>query len=102
MKLIRNISVLILFFGIIILTIYMTKSYNFKIEDSVIHKSKLDMEKKKLENELNKHYSKRPTKMFSKMFENSTPWMGYSDPDTIAKNITTYADFDSKKYSSVK
>jgi len=107
MNIIRNISVLILFFGLIILTVYTTRSYNYKIEDSIIHKSKLEMEKRRLQSENDIINNGKPSAAFSNMFEKSTPWMGYSDPDTITKNISdsknidNYAKFDSNKYSTI-
>ena len=107
MKIIRNISILILFFGLIILTIYITRSYNYRIEDTIIHKSKLEMEKRRLQSENDSRNNGKPSVLFSNMFEKSTPWMGYSDPDTITKNISDsnniddYAKFDSNKYSTV-
>lgn len=76
MEILRNISILILFFGIILLTIYLTKSYNKPI---VLEEDNLD---KKIETELDKHYSKLPSKRFSNMFENPSLWMGYADIDS--------------------
>ena len=84
------------------MTIYITRSYNHKIEDSIIYKSKIDMKKRKLKNAIQKYNSQRPSNIFDKMFENSTPWMGYSDPDTVSKNISKNAPFNSNKYSTVK
>ena len=39
--------------------------------------------------------------MFGNMFEEPSVWMGYSDQDTITKNIDGYAEFDTKKYSKL-
>ena len=104
MNIIRNLSVLILFFGIIIMTIYITKSYTYKIEDSLVKQAKLDNKKREMDMLLKKHNSKRPSKIFGNMFTEPTVWMGYSDQDTIDKNISTYDQaFDrnkSQKYSA--
>ena len=89
MNIIKNFSVLILFFGIIILTVYITRTYSYKPED--INKY-VDNNK---ENELLDFESKRPSKIFDNMFKNSTVWMGYSDPDTITKNLNNYTYFQS-------
>lgn len=98
MNIIRNLSVLILFFGIIIMTVYITKSYTYRIEDSIVRKAKLDNKKREMDMLLKKHNSKRPTKIFGNMFEEPTVWMGYSDQDTIDKNISTYEQtFDRKE-----
>tara|TARA_B100001287_G_C22615852_1_gene497519 strand:+ start:15 stop:314 length:300 start_codon:yes stop_codon:yes gene_type:complete len=85
MNLIRNFSVLILFFGIILLTIYITKSYSLPI-DNKIKQYKEDQAKQDLEDNIRKENSTKPSKMFSRMFSEPTVWMGNSDPDTITRN----------------
>ena len=106
MNIIRNLSVLILFFGIIIMTVYITKSYTYKIEDSIVHQARLNNKKREMEDLLKKHNSKRPSKIFGNMFTEPTVWMGYSDQDTINKNISTYKPIEdrnnSQKYSEIK
>ena len=83
------------------MTVYVTKTYTYKIEDSMIAKARIKNQKMELKRELNKYYSKRPSKIFGKMFEQPSVWMGYSDQDTIEKNISSYAEFDSSKYSKL-
>ena len=87
MNIIRNLSVLILFFGIIIMTVYITKSYTYKIEHGVVRQAKLDNRKRELTDQLKKHDGTRPSKIFGNMFLEPTVWMGYSDPNTIDKNL---------------
>lgn len=77
MNIIKNISVLFLFFGIIILTIYITKSYGHKIDETYQTKRKLSL------NDLyQKYQSNRPNQMFNNMFENPSIWMGYTDDNS--------------------
>lgn len=83
------------------MTVYITKSYTYKIEDSMVYKARLENKKREYENKINQHNSKRPSKMFGNMFEEPSVWMGYSDQDTITKNANDYADFDSSKYSKL-
>ena len=105
MNIIRNLSVLILFFGIIIMTVYVTKSYTYKIEDSMVRQARRDNKKRKLEDLLKTHDGKRPSKIFGNMFSDPAVWMGYSDQDTIDKNISTYANVNytnnTNKYSKI-
>ena len=58
-----------------------------------------------MENLLKKHDSKRPSKIFGNMFSEPTVWMGYSDQDTIDKNISTYSTIEDRnnnqKYSEL-
>ena len=69
MILIRNLSALILFFGIIMMTFYISRSYNFNLERK---EEKISVNDAYL-NEI----SKRPTKIFKNMFDQPTVWMGY-------------------------
>lgn len=85
MNLIRNFSILVLFFGIILMTIYITKSYAYSIEDKLQEYKELK-KKKDIEDNIRRENSTKPSKMFSKMFKEPTVWMGNSDPDTITRN----------------
>lgn len=85
MNLIRNFSILVLFFGIILMTIYITKSYAYSIEDKLQEYKELK-KKKEIEDNIRRENSTKPSKMFSKMFKEPTVWMGNSDPDTISRN----------------
>lgn len=85
MNLIRNFSVLILFFGIIIMTIYITKSYSFSIDDK-LQEYKDIMKNKEIQNNIRKENSTTPSKNFSNMFSEPTVWMGNTNPDTITRN----------------
>ena len=96
MNIIRNLSVLILFFGIIIMTVYITKSYGNRFNNQIMRKARLDIKKKEMNKLLKKHNSERPSKVFGNMFSEPTVWMGYSDQDTINKDISTYESIDSK------
>jgi hypothetical protein len=70
---IHNISVIFIFFGIILLTVNLTKSYN--------KCPVLDRESNKVI--AAKPVSKdRPSKVYSKMFNQPDVWMGYADFDT--------------------
>jgi hypothetical protein len=85
MNLIRNFSILILFFGIILMTIYITKSYAYSIEDKL--QEYKELQKKKIaEYNIRRENSTKPSKMFDKMFKEPTVWMGNSDPYTITRN----------------
>ena len=80
MNLIRNLSTLILFFGILMMTFYISRSYQIDLEKK--HgstKQTLYNQYLKKENELP---SDKPSKVFGRMFSQPTVWMGYSDPDT--------------------
>lgn len=97
MNIIRSVSVLILFFGIIIMTVYVTRSYSMNESNFIKAKRKPTI------NEIySKYESKKPSKVFGKMFTDSTVWMGYSDKDVKdSKNVNYYSSFNPKKYSSV-
>lgn len=85
MNIIKNISVLFLFFGIIILTIYITKSYGYKIDDKYQNRRKLS-----LHDIYQKYKSNRPNQMFNNMFENPSVWMGYTDDHSKNFNDKDY------------
>ena len=71
---IHNISVILMFFGIILLTINLTKSYNkcpaYKPGGTYVREQpeQLDQE--------------RPSKIYDRMFNRPDVWMGYADFDT--------------------
>ena len=68
---IHNISIILIFFGIILLTINLTKSYN---------KCPIIINEKQQNNQTN-IYQERPSKMYDKMFSQPELWMGYADFD---------------------
>lgn len=72
---IHNISVVLIFIGIIILTINLTKSYN---KSSPSKEAGATLVKEKPE-ELDQE---RPSKIYDKMFDRPDVWMGYADFDT--------------------
>ena len=74
---IHNISIILIFFGIILLTYNLTKSYN-KCSIPVQQKEEVN------QNTVNQD---RPSKVFNKMFNSPDVWMGYADFDT--KNFKT-------------
>jgi len=74
---IYNISIMLIFFGAIMLTYNLTKSYN---KCSIMPNRKkydefLEEDIRQLSNQ------DRPSQIFSKMFEQSDTWMGYADLD---------------------
>ena len=73
---IHNISIILIFFGIILLTINLTKSYN---NCPIIINEKQQINQ-------NNIYQERPSKMYDKMFSQPELWMGYADFDI--KNFT--------------
>jgi hypothetical protein len=76
---IHNISVILMFFGIILLTINLTKSYN---KCPVVQQRNQFIDQ-------NTEDQDRPSKIFTKMFSNSDVWMGYADADTKDNNTVT-------------
>ena len=64
---IHNISIIFIFFGIILLTYNLSKSYN-KCNNIIHEKSVINQD--------------RPSKIFNKMFDSPDIWMGYADFDT--------------------
>ena len=97
MNIIRSVSVLILFFGILLMTDYVTRSYSMNESNFIKTKRKPTM------NEIySKYESEKPSKVFGKMFTESSVWMGYTDNDVKdSKNVNYYSLFNPKKYSSV-
>ena len=69
---IHNISIIFIFFGIILLTYNLSKSYN-KCNNIIHEKSVIN------QNNINQD---RPSKIFNKMFDSPEIWMGYADFDT--------------------
>ena len=68
---IHNISIILIFFGINLLTINLTKSYN-KCPIIINEKQQINQ---------NNIYQERPSKMYDKMFSQPELWMGYADFD---------------------
>lgn len=73
---IHNIAVILIFIGIILLTINLTKSYN---KCPVVQQRNQYIDQ-------NTEDQDRPSKIFNKMFSNSDVWMGYADNDTKDTN----------------
>lgn len=85
MNIIKNMSVLILFFGILIMTAYITKSYGTEIDDKFRERKRLSL------NDLYQDYkSGRPSLRFDKMFQNPSVWMGYTDQNAQNFNDKDY------------
>ena len=84
MKTLRNLSVIILTTGIILLVIYITKSYYLfnDLEYREVVNKLIDEEKRRSVEKQLKYQKKIPTKVFKNMFVNPTPWMGYTDDIT--------------------
>ena len=78
------------------MTVYITRSYTYKIEDGLVYKAKLENKKREMENKIKQHNSKRPSKIFGNMFSEPTVWMGYNDQDSINKNISTYSTIEDR------
>ena len=95
MNIIKSISLLILFFGLIILTIYLTRSYT--LNENFVKK------RKSIKDLYNQEKLKRPTTVFKKMFTDSSVWMGFTDSDVknAPDNLTYYDQFNTKKYSNI-
>ena len=97
MNIIRSMSVLILFFGIIILTIYITRSYT--LDENL----KVTPKKQTIHDIYLKKKSERPSKVFDKMFTDSSVWMGYTDTDikNAPNSMSYYSQFNTQKYSDI-
>jgi len=76
-NIIYNISIILIFFSIILLTYNMTKSYN-KCTNNIQKPSDIN------QNTINQNTinQDRPSKVFNKMFNSPDIWMGYADFDT--------------------
>ena len=99
MNIIRTVSVLILFFGLIILTVYVTRSYTLHDNTQTEVKKQLSLYDLYM-----KERSKKPSQVFKNMFTDSSVWMGYTDPDVknMPKNLNTYDLVNSKIYSLIE
>jgi hypothetical protein len=69
---IHNISIILIFISIFLLTHSLTKSYN---KCPIIVKQKQEVNQNIINQE-------RPSKIFNKMFDSPDIWMGYADFDT--------------------
>jgi hypothetical protein len=74
---IHNISVIFIFFGIILLTINLTKSYN---------KCPQNKERELSQEQPEQLDQEKPSKIFNRMFDRPDVWMGYADFDTKNTN----------------
>lgn len=77
---IHNISIVLIFIGIIMLTVNLTKSYN-KCPVVSMHKQIVEQNLKDQD---------RPSKIYTKMFSDPEVWMGYADFDTKNYKSTLY------------
>ena len=68
-NIIHNISVILILFGIILLTYNLTKSYN---KCAIVKQNEMTDGKQLLDQE-------RPTQIYQKMFRDNDIWMGYAD-----------------------
>ena len=74
---IHNISIILIFLSIILLTYNMIKSYN-KCSNNI--QKQLDVNQNNInQNNINQN---RSSKIFNKMFNSPDIWMGYADFDT--------------------
>lgn len=80
MDTLRNISIIFLFFSVILLTVYFTR-INYIEDDTMRFKNKyIDLLKKIRENS---YYNRRPTRVYRKMFVLPSVWMGYADRSSL-------------------
>ena len=66
---IHNISVILILFGVILLTYNLTKSYN---KCKIVRQNEMVDRRQKLNQE-------RPGEIYQKMFRQNDVWMGYAD-----------------------
>ena len=78
------------------MTIYITKTYSYSIEDK-IQNYKEQQKIKDIKDNIRKENSTKPSKMFSRMFSEPTVWMGNSDQDTITRNNKVEGDINTYK-----
>lgn len=78
-----NFSLIILFLGIILLTVYITKasSNGFKTTDIILMENQEIERKRRGMNYNETIYDSRPSKIFDKMFLRPSVWTGYDDFD---------------------
>lgn len=84
-KIIRNLSIVIIFIGFLLLSSYITKSYYVfnDIEYKNIYEKIIEEEKRRKNEQVkNNLEDKKPTVVFKNMFQHPTPWMGYTDEPT--------------------
>ena len=80
MEIIRNFSVIILFFGIIMLTIYVTKSFCLDTNRLIRKSHKSHIDKDSL---MRRYVESKPSKVFKNMFRYPSVWLGYNDTTDI-------------------
>jgi hypothetical protein len=68
-QIIHNISVILIFFGAILLTYNLTKSYN---KCTIVKQNEMTDGKQLLDQD-------RPSKIYQTMFRDNGVWMGYAD-----------------------
>ena len=80
------------------MTVYVTRSYSLDENNKIVKEKR-----NKIHDLYLKHLSKRPSKVFGKMFSDSSVWMGYTDSDVknAPDSLNYYSTFDSKRYSNV-
>ena len=78
-QVIHNISVVLIFFGVILLTYNLTKSYN---KCTVIKQNEMNLDNKQDFN------PDRPNEVYKKMFRQADLWMGYADFDIKNQNAS--------------
>jgi hypothetical protein len=81
---IHNISIILIFLGIILLTHNLTKSYNKNLNKNQyddLNKNQYDLNKNQYD--LNKNQDE-PSNIYKDMFNNADTWMGYADNYTKA------------------
>ena len=79
----HNISLIILGFGIILLTVYITKatSNGFKTSDVILmEQQELERRRRGFKPE-ESIYDNKPSKVYKKMFSDPSNWLGYADFD---------------------
>jgi len=85
---IHNISIIFIFFGIILLTYNLTKSYNKSNKSKVIQKKEYNDDNQEYQDnnkeyqDNNQEYQDKPSVIYNKMFTSPDVWMGYADLDT--------------------
>ena len=80
-KILRNMSVIVIFVGFLLLSSYYTKSMYLQddIDYNNVIRTLIDEEKKRRLKKLDRKKEGRPSNIFKKMFQNPSPWMGYTD-----------------------
>lgn len=78
-QLIHNISIVLIFFGVILLTYNLTKSYN---KCTIIKQNEMNLDNKQM------YDPDRPSQMYDKMFKQADLWLGYADFDVKNQNVS--------------